>query len=244
MDNWTRLLENDQTVDAIYLDFAKAFDSVPHQRLLRKCKALGIEDKVLSWIAAFLTNRRQCVNVNGTASDWTEVVSGVPQGSVIGPVLFIIFINDMPNNIQNFIALFADDAKLYGKSSSSMDRNSLQEDLSTLQQWSDKWQLSFNTDKCNTLYLGKNNVKQSYSMVSNSSVQALHETTCEKDLGILVDNTLSFDKHICEAIKRANKKLAMIRRTFVYLDKKMLVQLYTVGSEKSLGLNPDLLSLN
>ncbi len=108
-------MENEHTVDSIYLDFAKAFDSVTHQRLLKKCKALGIEDKVLSWITAFLTNRRQCVNINGTASDWSDVVSGVPQGSVIGPVLFVIFINDMPDNITNFISLFADDAKLYGK---------------------------------------------------------------------------------------------------------------------------------
>ena len=227
LDNWTKLLENDQTVDTIYLDFSKAFDSVPHQRLLKKCKALGIEDKVLSWITAFLTNRRQCVNVNGTTSDWADVESGVPQGSVIGPILFVIFINDMPNKIQNFISLFADDAKLYGKSSSPSDRKSMQEDLNKLQQWSDTWQLRFNADKCNTLYLGKNNVKQSYSMGSNSGGQTLQETECEKDLGILVDNTLSFDKHICEAIKKANKKLAMIRRTFVYLDKKMLVQLYT-----------------
>ncbi len=227
LDNWTTLLENNHTVDAVYLDFAKAFDSVPHQRLLAKCRALGIDEKVLSWITAFLSNRRQCVNINGTVSDWSEVISGVPQGSVIGPVLFVIFINDMPNNIRNFISLFADDAKLYGKTSSVEDRRSMQEDINTLQQWSDKWQLSFYADKCKTLYLGKNNVKQHYSMMSNSSAVTLEETTCEKDLGILVDNTLSFDQHICEAVKKANKKLAMIRRTFVYLDKKMLVQLYT-----------------
>ncbi len=146
---------------------------------------------------------------------------------MIGPVLFVIFINDMPNNIRNFISLFADDTKLYGKSTSLEDRKSMQEDLNTLQQWSDRWQISFNAEKCKTLYLGKNNVKQSYSMISKPSDVTLDETECEKDLGIMMDNTLSFDQHICEAVKKANKKLAMIRRTFVYLDKKMLVQLYT-----------------
>ncbi len=113
LDNWTSILEGDDTLDTIYLDFAKAFDSVLHQRLLKKIKALGIDGKVLAWIAAFLNNRRQCVVVNGSASNWTNVMSGVPQGSVIGPILFIIFINDMPNHISNFISLFADDAKLY-----------------------------------------------------------------------------------------------------------------------------------
>ncbi len=227
LEIWTSLMENDNSIDAIYLDFAKAFDSVPHQRLLKKCKALGIDGKVLSWIRAFLSNRRQCVTIHGTASDWSDVASGVPQGSVVGPVLFVIFINDMPDNIQNFISLFADDAKLFGKSSSLTDRISIQEDINTLQQWSDKWQISFNTEKCKTLYLGKDNIKQDYTMTLASSTATLVETTCERDLGIMVDNSLSFEQHICEAVKKANKKLAMIRRTFVYLDKKMLVQLYT-----------------
>ncbi len=166
IDTWTSILEEDDTLDSIYLDFAKAFDSVPHQRLLTKIKALGIDGKVLAWLAAFLGNRRQCVLVNGSASSWSDVVSGVPQGSVIGPVLFVIFINDMPNGINNFISLFADDAKLYGKSSTPTDRENIQKDLNTLQQWSDKWQLSFNASKCKTLNLGKDNVQHGYTMVS------------------------------------------------------------------------------
>ncbi len=220
-------MEEEDTLDSIYLDFAKAFDSVPHQRLLTKIKALGIDGKVLAWIAAFLSNRSQCVLVNGSASGWSDVVSGVPQGSVIGPVLFVIFINDMPNHINNFISLFADDAKLYGISSTPTDRSSIQDDLNTLQQWSEKWQLSFNASKCKTLHLGKDNVQHGYSMVSTSGQVILEQTPCEKDLGVLMDDKLSFDEHICQAVKRANSKLAMIRRTFTHMDKIMLVQLYT-----------------
>ena len=227
LDTWTSIMEEEDTLDSIYLDFAKAFDSVPHQRLLTKIKALGIEGKVLAWLDAFLSNRRQCVIVNGSTSGWSDVISGVPQGSVIGPVLFIIFINDMPNHINNFISLFADDAKLFGKSTTPTDRASIQEDLNTLQDWSEKWQLSFNASKCKTLYLGKENVRHGYSMASSSGQVTLEQTTCEKDLGVLVDDKLSFDEHISQAVKKANSKLAMIRRTFTHMDKNMLVQLYT-----------------
>ncbi len=227
IDTLTSILEKDDTLDSIYLDFAKAFDSVPHQRLLTKIKALGINGKVLAWLAAFLGNRRQCVLVNGSASNWSDVVSGVPQGSVIGPVLFVIFINDMRNGINNFISLFADDAKLYGKSSTPTDGDNIQEDLNTLQQWSEKWQLSFNASKCKTLHLGNDNVQHGYTMVSTSGQVILEPTKCEKDLGVLIDDKLSFNGHISQAVKRANTKLAMIRRTFTHMDKKMLVQLYT-----------------
>ena len=122
--------------------------------------------------------------------------------------------------------MFADDAKLYGKSSSPTDRISIQDDLNTLQQWSNKWKLSFNASKCKSLHLGKDNVQNDYSMVSPSGQVILEHTTCEKDLGVLIDEKLSFDEHISQAVKRANTKLAIIRRTFTFMDKKMLVQPY------------------
>ena len=157
LEVWTNLLENEDTVDVIYLDFAKAFDSVPHVRLLKKCKALGIDGQVLSWIKAFLRDRKQRVLVNSYPSVWSDVSSGVPQGSVIGPVLFVIFINDMPAKVKNYISLFADDAKLYGKSTEPEDHSSIQHDLAHLQEWSDVWQLKFNETKCKVLHLGNNN---------------------------------------------------------------------------------------
>ncbi len=227
LDVWTELLENDESVDTIYLDFAKAFDSVPHARLLKKCKALGVDGKVLAWIKAFLENRKQRVLLNGSPSDWSDVISGVPQGSVIGPVLFVIFINDMPASLNNFISLFADDAKLYGKSTSPEDHLSIQQDLSQLQKWSDEWQLKFNETKCKVLYMGNNNRKLQYTMDTIDKTVTLDESTNERDLGVLVDNNLTFDEHITLAIKKANQKLALIKRTFVNLDKTMLVELYT-----------------
>ena len=99
----------------IYLDFKKAFDKVPHERLLRKLHGYGIRGKVYSWIKEFLSNRRQRVVVNGQCSDWKNVTSGIPQGSVLGPILFVIFINDMPDAIACCMKLYADDAKVYNR---------------------------------------------------------------------------------------------------------------------------------
>ncbi len=222
---WTNRLDDDETVDAVYLDFAKAFDSVPHKRLLVKCEALGICGKILKLISAFL-QRKQRVMVNGNPSSWVDVISGVPQGSVLGPVLFVIFINDMPEQIKSFLSLFADDAKLYAKSSTPEQQSIIQEDLSNLQSWSDTWQLHFNKTKCKTLYLGKSNVKKPYHMQNGQEQVILEETVAEKDLGVMIDNELSFEIHIAEAIKKANTKLGMIKRTFVCLNESMLTQLY------------------
>jgi len=112
MDYWTKTLDDGNDVDIIYPDFCKAFGCIPHQCLLSKLKAYGISGSVLNWVMDFLSNRRQRVNVNGLCSDWSNVTSGVPQGNVLGPLLFIVYINDLPEVFQSNIAIFADDTKL------------------------------------------------------------------------------------------------------------------------------------
>ena len=108
-------------IDTIYLDFAKAFDTVPHQRLLMILRGYGIEGRIPTWIEAFLADRRQRVVVNNSRSSWADVTSGIPQGSVLGPLLFICYINDMPSSVLSSIYLFADDAKLSRNISSDDD---------------------------------------------------------------------------------------------------------------------------
>ena len=113
MELWTSMLDEGDGIDVVYLDFRKAFDSVPHQRLLEKARAHGIDGNLLKWIESFLTGRKQRVNVNGEMSSWADVHSGIPQGSVLGPILFIIFINDLPDVVECYVKIFADDTKVF-----------------------------------------------------------------------------------------------------------------------------------
>ena len=130
---------------------AKAFDKVPHQRLLLKLAYHGISGKVLEWIRNWLANRTPRVCVNGVLSTWCLVLSGVPQGSVLGPILFLIFINDLDLNIHNLLIKFADDTKLCAKISTNEDIEKLQEDLNTLQEWARDWQMQFNVQMCKVM---------------------------------------------------------------------------------------------
>jgi hypothetical protein len=209
----------------VYLDFAKAFDSVPHERLLRKVQALGIGGNVLQWIRDFLVGRRQRVSVNGTVSDWAAVRSGVPQGSVLGPVLFVAFINDLPDVVSSLCSMYADDTKVYG---AAENVSKLQDDLDRLVDWADTWQLRFNADKCNVLHLGKINKQQSYDMRKHGSSdkKTLGKSSLEKDLGVHVDKDLRFSQHIETQVNKANKLLGLIRRSYEYLDGESMKMLF------------------
>ena len=130
-------------VDTIYFKFAKAFDSVPHERLLGKLKSYGINGKVLEWIKAFLSNRRQIVIANGMKSDPATVLSGIPQGSFLGPILFVIHINDLPEVVKCSTYLSADDTKIFRQVTTKEEALQLQSDINSLEQWSQKWLLTF-----------------------------------------------------------------------------------------------------
>ena len=166
LEGWTNILECNDSVDVIYTDFAKAFDSVPHQRLIKNLRSLGVTGKILTWIESFLSDRVQCVEVEGEHPSWKPVESGIPQGSVLGPILFVVLINDMPDEVKSMCQLFADDAKVY-TSVNVRDKDAgdqLQKDLEALSKWSDKWQLPFNDLKCKILHIGNNNPCRRYTM--------------------------------------------------------------------------------
>jgi len=131
LELWTELLDSGAPIDVIYWDFQKGFDTVPHQRLLRKLKAYGITGKVLEWIQDFLSGRRQRVVVNGKLSSWTDILSRIPQGSVLGPILFVIFINDLPDVVSSTAKIFADDTKLFQAIRKIEDHDVMQQDLDT-----------------------------------------------------------------------------------------------------------------
>ena len=130
-------------VDVLYLDYRKAFDTVPHRRLLNQVRSFGITGEALGWIEAFLSNRKQKVRVNGSESQWAPVLSGIPQGSILGPILFSLFVNDLPGEVKGLISLFADDSKMYIPLSSDDSAIQLQEDLWLLETWANKMQIQF-----------------------------------------------------------------------------------------------------
>ena len=148
MKDLTEALDNEKDVDIMYLDFCKAFDKIPHKRLLKKIWGYGIRGKLYIWIKEFLNNMVQKVIVNGECPSTAKVTSGIPQGSVFfGPILFLIFINDLPNVIQASIKLFADDAKIYQIVISQEDIGQFQENINSAVNWSKTWQMFYNTKK-------------------------------------------------------------------------------------------------
>ena len=141
LDRVTEKLDNGGSVDVVYLDFAKAFDKVPHQRLLRKLERYGVSGRMLAWIRGWLLNRWQRVGVRGRWSGWRRVLSGIPQGSVLGPVLFLVFIDDLEEGLMSRVLKFADDTKIFRRMDSEEDRELLQRDLDRLVQWSEVRQM-------------------------------------------------------------------------------------------------------
>lgn len=209
-------------VDVIYLDFQKAFDKVPHKRLLTKIKSFGIAEHVYNWIENWLTDRKQRVVVNDSFSDWKCVTSGVPQGSVLGPLLFIIYVNDMDEALVSRLLKFADDAKLFRCISDPDSVNILRDDLKSLCQWSEDWQMVFNVEKCKIMHFGTKNAKEQYSINNDS----LSEVIEERDLGIIIQSDLKVSKQCAKVVKTANCILGMIKRSFHNKSKDIILPLY------------------
>ena len=229
MEALTKLVDEGHSVDVVYLDFAKAFDSVPHQRLLAKLKAVGIDGKLLLWISAWLTCRKQRVVLNGKCSEWVTVRSGVPQGSVLGPILFLLYINDIDGSdaMHSLIFKFADDCKLVRKVNTVEDAEIMQAAINGLFQWSIEWQMLFNASKCKVLHFGKNNPIVSYTMDGYApGGTVLENVDVEKDLGVLVHTSLKPSVQCAAAVKKANSVLGQMARTFSYRDKVTWTRLY------------------
>jgi len=165
LDKVTGCIDSGNSVDVVFLDFAKAFDKVPHNRLAAKLRSHGITGRLLSWIMEWLKDRKQRVAIRGTFSHWASVLSGVP----MGPILFLIYISDLDYGIRNWILKFADDTKVFSRANGSEPvyrSASLQKDLDTLVNWSEKWQMLFNVGKCKVMHFGRNNPSNDYYMKS------------------------------------------------------------------------------
>ena len=217
-------LDYGEQIDAILLDFSKAFDKVPHEHLAVKLKHYGISGNVLTWIKSFLSNRSQQVQVEGVQSKPAPVTSGVPQGSVLGPLLFLVYINDMPSKVQSTTRLFADDSLLYRKIKSPEDAQILQNDLNALQEWETTWKMSFNPDKCEVLRITRKRTPTQADYSIHGHQLALVKTG--KYLGVTLASDLSWKPHVDSRTKSANNSLAFLRRNLSSCPKDIKLQCY------------------
>ena len=219
IDTVNDYLSEGNCADILYFDFSKAFDSVPHHRLVTKLANYGIPESMLNIIRDFLTDRTMVIKVGDALSSTRNVSSGVPQGSVLGPLLFLLFINDIPEGIRNMIKIFADDVKLVAN---PLEYDFVIEDLEALSSWEQLWQLTFNLEKCKVMYLGSENPHTRY--VFGGTVMPVVEE--EKDLGVTFNNSYDFTNHISVSIAKANRIVGWISRTIVSREPEVMVRIY------------------
>jgi ribonuclease P/MRP protein subunit RPP40 len=218
----TALVDKGEPVDVIYLDFQKAFDKVPHRRLMKKVYAMDIGGEIYNWIEDWLNDRKQRVCLAGSSLGWAYVSSGVPQGSILGPLLFLIYINDIDNGMASKILKFADDTKLFRQVGTAEDIANLRNDLEKLVGRSKEWLMLFNVEKCKVMHIGFGNRRAKY-MMDGVQLQEVHE---EMDLGVLVQDNLKCAQQCARVVAKANKVLGVIRRTLKNFSSNVVMKLY------------------
>ena len=231
LERWTRILDDGGSVDVAYFDYSKAFDKVSHKLLMHKLKAYGIEGKLLNWLEAWLTDRKQRVVVGDAKSPWLNVVSGTTQGTVLGFLLFLIFINDLPGKCspadESQVMLLADDTKTFqmidrDESKHNGNQSELQGRIDQIAQWAKDWRMEINPVKSKLLHVGKNNPNLPY-FVNGIEIKAV---TTEKDIGFWISDDLSTSTHVHKARNKALAEIARIRRNFTCIDKRAFCVLY------------------
>ena len=215
-----------QETHGVFLDISKAFDRVWHKGLLFKLKAHGIDGALLVLIQDFLSDRLQRVVLNGQSSSWREVLAGVPQGSILGPLFFLIFINDLPNNMESQVKIFADDTSLFSTSFDCTQK--LNNDLERISQWAYQWKMSFNPDpkkQAVEVNFSKKAISENIQpLIFNNTT--VNRVLVHKHLGLSLDSKLNFNDHLKEKIAKANKGIGLIRHLRAYIPRGSLLCIY------------------
>lgn len=236
MNDLTKFLDGTgkQQVDAAYLDFAKAFDTVSHEKLFVKLKSIGINGKLLAWLSSFLVNRTQHVKIGSSMSTSLPVTSGVPQGTVLGPILFSIYVNDIETVlIHSSIKIYADDCKIYLKVSNDLDCVNLENDLKAVALWAKEWQLSLSVPKCNIISFGTCTTQKNYTINENQ----LTRCSQVKDLGVWIESTLKHSVHCQKVSTAANYKCISIHRNFETKESEFLTKMFNTYVKPTLMYN-------
>jgi hypothetical protein len=211
--------------DAVIMDFSKAFDKVSHDCLIYKLDRAGIDMQTRNWVKSFLTGRTQKVVVDGEKSEAVPVTSGVPQGSVLGPILFLIYINDMPQYTRHSqVRLFADDTIVYLSVTAVDECEKLQDDLKRLEKWEEEWLMEFHPAKCNILRITRKKSKVNFPYTLHGHV--LEEVPSAKYLGVTISNDMNWQKHIDKTSAKANSKLGFLRRNIKTRDQALKEKAY------------------
>lgn len=234
LNDWTASIDRMDCIDVLYLDISKAFDSISHRILLKKLQKCGIRGKYAAWISSFLRNRTQSVRVGKAKSKASPMLSGVPQGSVLGPLLFLIFINDLPDVVLNScLKIFADDSKIYFCCKSQVDYARFIYDVRKVFGWISRNLLTVALHKCEILHLGSNNSMRSCVV----DTQVIPSSAVVKDLGVLMSPQLKFEEHISRICSNAYQRINLVFRTFVTRSPDFLRSMFVVYCRPLLEYN-------
>ena len=209
---WASALDKGKTSDVVSLDFEKAFDSVPHVHLYLKLQQYGILGQILEWLSDFLLERYQRVVFEGESSNWTKVSSGVPQGSIVGPILFLLYVNDIPENLSCASEMFADDTLLFNSGNPSDVSSPIQDSLSQISDWCNESLLRMNSVKCESMRITRSKTPSLCSYNINST--SLNQVHTHKHLGVILSSNLSWKMHVLTVAAKANKILGLLKLTF------------------------------
>ena len=223
---FSKALDEGKEIRIIFFDISKAFDRVWHRGLLFKLKKMGIVGDLLLWLKDYLSNRKQRVVINGKESSWENISAGVPQGSILGPLLFLIFINDIVSEVNCPIKLFADDTSIYAIVENPLVASiQLNSDLQKIHEWSQRWLVNFNPRKTESIIISRKGEPRLHPPLYMNHVE-IKTVVTHKHLGLTFSQDGSWTSHIDEIISKANSRLNILRKLKFKLDRRSLEQMY------------------